>query len=265
VTSVLFAQQVDDFLPEYQNHLFEMLNDLAAIINTHNLTWWLDGGTLLGLVRSGGFIPWDDDMDISLPRNDYIKLMLILKEDKQFNEKYSLLHDTDNPKAQRVTKLYSEKYTLFEDAGDRKCLIHKAFVDIFAYDVTNGHSFTKYCKNKMLRNSGRIKGQPKKADLLTLLLRQKDRIVLALAATAYKLINSVTKQDSIYLTICKYNAMHNIADVLPVKPMKWDNLEVMVPNNYPQYCINLFGNNYMNLPPKEKRISHALLILRNVK
>jgi lipopolysaccharide cholinephosphotransferase len=75
----------------------------------------------------------------------------------------------------------------------------------------------------------------------------------------------MTKQDSIYLAICKYKAMHNIADVLPVKPMKWDNLEVMVPNNYPQYCINLFGNNYMNLPPKEKRISHALLILRNIK
>jgi lipopolysaccharide cholinephosphotransferase len=152
VTSVLFAQQVDDFLPEYQNHLFEMLNDLAEIINTHNLTWWLDGGTLLGLVRSGGFIPWDDDMDISLPRNDYIKLMLILKEDKQFNEKYSLLHDTDNPKVQRVTKLYSEKYTLFEDAGARKCLIHKAFIDIFAYDVTNGHSFTKYCNSSSKRS-----------------------------------------------------------------------------------------------------------------
>lgn len=117
----------------------------------------------------------------------------------------------------------------------------------------------------MIRNAGRLKGQPKKADLLTLLLRQKDRMVLTLATIAYKLINLMTKQNIIYLTICKYKAMHNIADVLPVKPMQWDDLEVMVPNNYTQYCINLFGNNYMNLPPKEKRISHALLILRNIK
>lgn len=77
MTNILFAQQVNDFLPEYQEHLFEMLSDLAIILNKHNLRWWIDGGTLLGFVRNNGFIPWDDDMDISLPRNDYIKLILL--------------------------------------------------------------------------------------------------------------------------------------------------------------------------------------------
>jgi lipopolysaccharide cholinephosphotransferase len=263
VTSTLFAQQVDNFLPEYQEHLFEMLHDLSIIINAHNLRWWIDGGTLLGFVRSGGFIPWDDDMDISLPRNDYIKLMTILKNDKQFNERYTLLHDTESPNAQQMTKLYSTKYTLFEDAGDEKCLIHKAFIDIFAYDLTNGHLVTKYFAHKMVRNYGRLQGQPKNANLLTLVIRLKEHIVLALAKTAYKLINSMAKQNRIYLKICRYKAIHDIKDVLPVKPMKWDNIEVMIPNNYRQYCINLFGEDYMSLPSKDKRISHALLILRN--
>lgn len=263
MTNILFAQQVDDFLPEYQEHLFEMLSDLAIILNKHNLRWWIDGGTLLGFVRSNGFIPWDDDMDISLPRNDYIKLMEILKEDEQFNKKYSLLHDTDKPSTQQVTKLYSEKYTIFEDAGNGKCLIHKAFIDIFAYDLTNGHLITKYFTKKMVRNHGRLQGQPKNANLLTMIIRLKEHIVLISSKIAHQLINSIARQNKIYLKICKYKAMHNINDVLPVKPMKWDNIEVMVPHNYIQYCINLFGKSYMNLPPKEKRIPHAFLILRN--
>ncbi|MBR2061575.1 MAG: LicD family protein, partial [Tidjanibacter sp.] len=61
-----------------QLELLRMLQVVAEICQKHNISWWLSSGTLLGAARHGGFIPWDDDMDIVLLRKDYKRLAKIL-------------------------------------------------------------------------------------------------------------------------------------------------------------------------------------------
>ena len=59
----------------------KMLCDFAKICDKHNLTYFLDFGTLLGAVRHQGFIPWDDDVDVTMPLEDYKKFLKIAQEE----------------------------------------------------------------------------------------------------------------------------------------------------------------------------------------
>ena len=59
----------------------ELLNEFVRICDKHNLTYFLVGGTLLGAVRHSGFIPWDDDIDVGMPRVDYDKFINIAKNE----------------------------------------------------------------------------------------------------------------------------------------------------------------------------------------
>jgi len=60
---------------EAQNTMLKLLLAFDKICQENQLTYWLDHGTLLGAVRHQGFIPWDDDLDVSMPREDYEKLV----------------------------------------------------------------------------------------------------------------------------------------------------------------------------------------------
>jgi len=75
---------------------FDVLKYIDEICQQNNLRYFLAGGTLLGAVRHKGFIPWDDDIDISMPRNDYYKFVKILKN--KSNEIPYMIYDYQNRK-----------------------------------------------------------------------------------------------------------------------------------------------------------------------
>lgn len=73
-----------------------LLKIFDKICKKHNITYWLDWGTLLGAVRHNGFIPWDDDMDVCVPRNDYEKLLEILTDEFK-NTSFEVSKEIFNP------------------------------------------------------------------------------------------------------------------------------------------------------------------------
>lgn len=66
--------------------MLDMLQFIDAVCKKHNIEYRIDAGNVLGAVRHGGFIPWDDDMDIALTRKEYFKLIKALKKEK--HERY---------------------------------------------------------------------------------------------------------------------------------------------------------------------------------
>lgn len=82
-------------MKEVQHLTLGLLKKFMEICRTHHLRWYFTGGALIGVLRHGGFIPWDDDIDIGMPRKDYEKLLLILSKDMP--EGYGLCSRFTNP------------------------------------------------------------------------------------------------------------------------------------------------------------------------
>ena len=64
-------------IEELRKILLELMDEIHAFCEKHGLTYYLSGGTLIGAIRHKGFIPWDDDIDIHMPRPDYGKLQCL--------------------------------------------------------------------------------------------------------------------------------------------------------------------------------------------
>ena len=85
----------DEDLHQMQSIMLDILKTFDDICRKNNLTYYLSGGTMLGAVRHKGFIPWDDDADVVVPRRDY---EILLKHAKEWlPEQYELVNPADNP------------------------------------------------------------------------------------------------------------------------------------------------------------------------
>lgn len=118
-------------IEEFKKILVEVMDDIHDFCEKHGLIYYLSGGTLLGAIRHNGIIPWDDDIDIHMPRPDYDKFIeLYPKEGKNVLLENRLNADYKYPYA----KLY-KKGTLIVEKGANVGVDIGIFVDIFPLDA----------------------------------------------------------------------------------------------------------------------------------
>lgn len=119
----------DDDFGKIHTILLNMLDDIDALCRKYDLKYMLCGGTALGAVRHKGFIPWDDDVDIALPRSDYDKLAEILR--KEYGDRYWLQDIYSNDVYDLTFMKMRKKGTRFVELTETQPEQAGVFIDIF--------------------------------------------------------------------------------------------------------------------------------------
>lgn len=241
-------------LRKVQYIMKEILDYTVEICEKNNISYWLDSGTLLGAVRHKGFIPWDDDIDICMMKEDYNKFLKVFKN----TEKYKLLEkNTDETYDYPYAKVVSELH-FCENNGTKN---NKGiWIDIFPmdfYDYTCLEKLNLFGKLKKIRKEN--KGKKLKSIKWLIGLLEKRIIkykIYKLKKDILKYSNKGNKDIIVYdvnLIIDKIEVNYN--NIFPLSKVLFEGKYYNCPNNYDSYLKVLYGD-YMKLPEEKDRIGH---------
>jgi len=246
-----------DVLRKAQLIMLEMLIEFDSLCKKHDLRYWLDSGTLLGAVRHQGFIPWDDDIDLSMPLEDYNQFLKIA-ESELSSEIFLQTSQTDKNFKFDYIKLRSNKASIIEfHEKDRSINYHQGvFVDIFPMlTIEDTAANTKYYDSALeeIRALSAVslhtpdgKDEPVKRAVLTAALQQKHQ---GWESDKLKVIYGGEMPD--------VAACFDIAAVFPLTSITFEGRTFPAPNNPSHYLDAIYSFDYRQLPPEEKRIIHA--------
>lgn len=248
----------------------EILKYIDAFCRKNKIRYSLYGGTLLGAVRHQGFIPWDDDLDICMPREDYEQFIVLWENDKC--NKFILQNKDNTPGFNQSFTKIRKKHTMFLQDVDQPKLYHTGiFVDVFPVDRMPAEGVGRYLfqlecivyqictKEYVLKSSNKLVENLSKVFLLA--TSERTRFYLR-----NKLIARI-----------KNNNNHNNYSIVAIENMKairtpfppdlmdeyieieFEDDVFMCIKQYDLWLNKIYGD-YMKLPPEEERVGLHNLI-----
>lgn len=256
-------------MTDLQKKLLDMMSWFHNYCTENGLTYYALGGTALGAVRHNGFIPWDDDIDIGMPRCDYEKLRKMGDEISQIS-KFRVEFPLDKKDfVYAYAKLYDTETTLVENT--RYNTKRGIFIDIFPLDgmgdskegaLEHFHKIEK--KNNLLhtRVCALRKGRKWYKNLAIIFSRCIPDFVIdaqKIKMEIDKLGASISFEDSKYVANCfgawREKEIHERKIYGAPTLCKFEDSEIYIQEDADAYLTGLYGD-YMKLPPVEKRVTH---------
>ena len=251
-------------LKEIQQGSFEVLKEIKKICDENNIIYYLIYGTLLGAVRHKGFIPWDDDIDIMMPRKDYERFVKYCIKHKKDLEPFQLIHyKTNKNYIYPIARMSDSRYKIVDNIKDYGLGL---FVDIYPFDGIDDNDLEyidevyKIDQSEMI--AGRIENiQQDESFFKNLYINHLKKVGVSsilkdLDKKAQKY--SYEKSDKVKCTCWEIKTIKSIDKKFIDKgerELTFNNISFRVPYDYDK-VLKLYYNDYMKLPPENERIGH---------
>ena len=244
-----------------------ILKEIHSFCVENNLTYFLTGGTLLGAIRHKGFIPWDDDIDVALFRDDYEKFIRTFRSESGHVRIYSRLYDK---KCKYIFAKAIDTDTLLVEAGDKSAPLG-VFVDVFPIDsVCDDLSLCRktikklqwWGRLRLLRVVRLRKGRNIVKNMCVFFISPVLRLIprrFFLDACDKRIRKFEKNSHSVYVAnLCgawgekEITLRSNFSSTIEVE---FEGRKYFAPIGYDAFLHDLYGD-YMKLPPIEKQKSH---------
>lgn len=260
----------DETLKHLQKVQLMMLKYFIKICEENNLTYFIYGGSLLGTIRHEGFIPWDDDIDVIMFREEFEKLNKILE--KNIDDKYKFINVLNEETYFYTFGRLSLKNTVFDEWwADQVDYTQNIFIDVFILDNIPENKIKRFTHkwNSFLLNQFTMYAYIKydnTSKLKKIIQQIAYYLIKILPITPYSIKRKCVETFSKYQNqecdeVCDFPAICQMPvyykrDWLPPKKAKFEDIRVNIPNNPDKILTRTYGD-YMKLPPKESRFRPA--------
>lgn len=252
-----------EYLNRIHSEILTVMDEVHRICIENNLKYYLIGGTLLGAIRHKGFIPWDDDLDIVMPRDDFNKFKELTKRPTGI---FKLLYGEGYKHYPQYFMKYENTETVFyEGMKWETTKMPGIFVDIFPLEYSDGNIDTLNFKKRavcrltdIISKKGGIP-KPKQTFIESVLYSFIPMPILHYARR--KMAASVLREPATHYA--NFGSQYSIIKQnFPIEIFGDGQLVTFEDREYyapvdPVYVLNsIFGENYMQIPPIEKRRTH---------
>lgn len=262
--------------------LVDMMNDVALICQEYDIPWSLAGGSALGAVRHQGFIPWDDDMDMSMFRADFDRFKEVFPG--RLSEKYELKLPGDRGYLYQFPKIM-RKNTISLNIQSEENDTEGVSIDIFLFENVSNHKWIrmahgllcnsllmidsvmrmKRCKHNLLKygcNSIKLCRAAKKRAAFAFLFRILNlEQWLRITDWVFALCKDASSK---YIVIPSGNGhffgeLYLRSKMQCVIQLDFEGRPFYVPEDTDYLLRTRYGDNYMEIPPEQEREKHAFI------
>lgn len=248
-----------------QKEMQKVLVAFAEICEKHDIRWWLCSGTLLGAARHKGFIPWDDDIDVSMFEEDYRKLEKVLVDLDDKDYFYQCIK-TDPDYVNVFGKFRKKEDPVFmADQRSRYFKYQGVGLDVFYIEKANRFAshLAKFFYVNMIHPTKYIKN----ASLRHLAIKLVQAVNFGLLIPLCRLIGRINPKNQyrICLGAGFYKSAFYKEDILPLSKMEFEGVEFPVPGNADSYLKHIYGD-WRKLPSEEqiRKSMHYPLYIKEI-
>lgn len=261
-------------MTEKQEHLLKLMGEIDEICKKHHLRYVMAGGSLIGVVRNEGFIPWDDDVDIYMPKSDWDRFVELSETEFPPNR---AIHCVD------VDREYTNTFPRYADTAS--CAIHRhqlvgndsagEIIDVLTLDPIppDDREYEKYRTNMMiysdLVNEAYVYCQRYEISVWKYLKYLLYYYILGRDRTLKKLENAMFsyKEEECSRYAMRWGGCPFLFDkdmMFPVKYGEFEGIKVMIPHRTSDYLIWHYGDEWSYIPPHDERTSHNAISVEGI-